>query len=112
MAFSLIFMLLGLWGGYTWAYVVAAIALILNMIWPPIFTPFAYVWYKLSEILGYISSRIILGMIFFLVVTPVAWIRRRMGKDVLGLKEFKKGSDSVLKDRSHTFGAADLEKPF
>jgi uncharacterized membrane protein len=112
MAFSLIFLLLGLWGGDDWAYVVAAIALLLNMIWPPLFTPFAYLWYKLSEILGYISSRLLLSMVFFLVVTPVAWVRRLMGKDTLELKKFKKERGSVLKEKEHTFAAADLEKPF
>ena len=112
MAFTLIFLLAGLWGGYSWALYVAAAALFLNMIRPPIFTPFAYLWYQLSEISGFISSRIILGLIFFLIVTPVGLGRRLWGKDTLRLRAFKKGRGSAFKIREHTFDAKGMEELF
>ena len=39
---------------------------------------------KLGEILGWINTRIILGAIFFGVVTPMGLIRRMLGKDSMG----------------------------
>ncbi|MCB9051684.1 MAG: hypothetical protein H6556_19795 [Lewinellaceae bacterium] len=112
MAFSLLFLLAGLWGGYAWAYYVAAAALLVNMAWPPFFTPFAYVWYKLSEVLGSFSSRVILSAAFFLAVTPVALVRKLLGKDSLRLRDFKKGRESAFITRGHTFDGEGMERPF
>ena len=40
-------------------------------------------WMKLAEVLAYISSRIILAIVFFLVLTPIGLVKRAMGWDPL-----------------------------
>jgi hypothetical protein len=67
-------------------------------------------WYKLAEGLGWINSRILLGAVFFLLLTPIALVYRIFAKNPLKLK---KGSDASLFDeRNHKFTAEDLENPW
>jgi hypothetical protein len=94
-------------------YLFAAMALhVINMTVPQVFRPIAVLWLGLSDLLGAVVSRILLSIVFFLVVTPIAILRRLMGKDSLKLRAFKAGNDSVMLERNHTFIGRDLEKPF
>lgn len=82
------------------------------LLMPGIFYPLAKLWFGLALILGWFSSRILLALIFFLLVTPVGLVRRWMGKDRLMLRQFKKDDTSVMIQRNHRFTAADLKRPF
>ena len=86
--------------------------LVLTMIIPRIFRPAAVVWFGLSHLLGMITSRVVLSIIFFLVVTPVGVVRRLFGADTLKLKAFKRDHESVMEKRGHTFCADDIVKPY
>jgi len=86
--------------------------LLLAMVCPGIFKPFARLWFGLSLALGAVVSRIVLAAIFFLIVCPVAFLRRLMGKDSMQVRNWKKGSDSVFRRRDHRFEPNDLEHPY
>ena len=90
----------------------AVVLQIVNMIVPQIFYPFALIWLGLSDLLGAVVPRILLGLVFFAVVTPVAFVRRLLGRDALRLRAFKAGNGSVMLDRRHLFTSVDLEKPY
>ena len=49
-------------------------------------------WFKFGILLGNFMSPIVLGIVFFTVVTPIAFIMRLFGKDVLNLKKNNKKS--------------------
>jgi hypothetical protein len=94
-------------------FVVAAMVVhIVNMTVPGLFRPVAVVWLGFSHLLGKVVSTIVLATIFLLVVTPVALVRRWLGKDSLRLRAFKVGTDSVMVQRNHMFTGRDIEKPF
>ncbi len=94
-------------------YLVTAMALhVINMTWPRFYHYPAVVWFGLSHILGAVMSRVLLTLVFVLVVTPLAVVRRAMGKDSLKLRQFKAGAGSVMVERDHTFVAADISKPY
>ena len=86
-----VFVLLSLWWLYrgkfaTAAYVLstAGSALVLcGLVLPRILTVPRRLWLKLAEALSYVSSRIILGVVFFLVLTPIGLVKRAMGWDPL-----------------------------
>jgi hypothetical protein len=40
-------------------------------------------WLKFGAIMGYVNSRILLGVVFFLIVTPIGWMMRLFGKRLL-----------------------------
>jgi len=93
--------------------VIAAFMLTLATIIAPIlFFPFAAFWFALSEVLRRISTTLLLGIVFFVIVVPVGLIRKIAGFDNLKLKEFKKGRQSVMIVRDHTFTSEDLTNTF
>ena len=69
-----------------WSLIICLIFLILGLINSKILTPLNKLWFKFGIFLGKIVSPIIMGIIFFLVVTPIGLIMRVFGKDVLNLK--------------------------
>ena len=69
-----------------WSLVVSLIFLFLGIINSNLLLPLNKLWFKFGIFLGKIISPIIMGIIFFLVVTPIGLIMRLIGKDVLNLK--------------------------
>ncbi len=68
-------------------------------------------WNKLAEILGFINSRIILALIFYLILTPLALLSRIFSKDKMQLKKGAK-KDSYFTIRNHSFSAEDFKNPW
>ena len=68
-----------------WSLVVSLIFLVLGIINSNVLSPLNKLWFKFGILLGKIISPIIMGIIFFLVVTPIGLIMRLIGKDVLNL---------------------------
>jgi len=83
-----------------------------TIIVPILFFPFAVFWFALAEVLRRISTALLLGIVFFFIVMPVGLIRKVGGFDNLKLKEFKKGRQSVMIVRNHTFTSEDLTNTF
>ena len=69
-----------------WSFSISIIFLVLGLINSKILTPLNKLWFKFGLLLGKIVSPVIMGIIFFLVVTPTAIIMRIIGKDLLNLK--------------------------
>jgi len=90
----------------------SALVLVISMIFPMAFKYLAILWFGFSKILGFISSKIVLSVVFFCVVFPVAVFRKLLGKDVMKLKEFKKDSSSVMKSRDIIYSSEHLDKPY
>ena len=91
---------------------IALIVLLINMVRPQVYKPLAKWWFALSNLLSRIVPRILLGVLFYVMVTPVGLIRRVLGKDPLQLRKWKKGRESVLRERNHTLSAKDIINPF
>ena len=81
-----------------WALIISAIFLILGLLKSKLLTPLNKLWFRFGIFLGKIISPIIMGFIFFLVVTPIGLIMRLLGKDVLNLKYNKERSYWIEKD--------------
>ena len=75
-----------------WSIFISLFFLILGINNSTILTPLNKVWFKLGIFLGKIISPIVMGIIFFLVVTPIAFLMRMLNKDLLNLKFNKKSS--------------------
>ena len=94
--FSIVFLLIAIYPLINseelrvWSLIIAIIFLVLGLINSKILTPLNKLWFKFGILLGRIVSPVIMGLIFFLVVTPIALIMRIIGKDLLNLKFNKK----------------------
>jgi len=109
---ALLLLLGGLFTGIGLYYKLAAATLLLDLAAPKIFWPFAFCWFNLSIWLGFITSKILLSVIFVLIIVPVAIFRKLAGKDRLMLKEFKKSATTVFTERNIKFGAEHLNKTY
>tara|TARA_Y100001970_G_scaffold14099_1_gene15949 strand:+ start:543 stop:926 length:384 start_codon:yes stop_codon:yes gene_type:complete len=81
-----------------WSLIVALIFLILGLLNSKILTPLNSIWFKFGLLLGKVVSPVIMGIIFFLVVTPTSFIMRILGKDLLNLKYNKNKSYWIEKE--------------
>ena len=92
LVFFFVFLIVGLWpllnGGpfRIWSIVIAIIFLILGLMNSKLLTPLNKLWFKFGLFLGTIVSPFIMGIIFFLVVTPIGFVMRIIGKDLLNKK--------------------------
>ena len=69
-----------------WSLIISFIFFILGILNSKILKPLNKFWFKFGIFLGKIVSPIIMGIIFFFVVTPIGVLMRIFGKDVLNLK--------------------------
>jgi hypothetical protein len=69
-----------------WALALAAVLATVALIRPQILRPFNRGWLALGRLLQRIVSPLVMGAIFFLFVTPIAYIARVRGKDLLSLR--------------------------
>ena len=72
---------------------IALAFLAVSLIAPAWLAPLNRLWLKFGELLHRITSPIILGVMFFGVITPVGWLMRLAGKDLLRMK-FDRGAPS------------------
>ena len=80
-----------------WSLIVSIIFLILGILNSNILNPLNKAWFKFGLFLGKIVSPIVMGIVFFAVVTPIALILKIMGKDLLNLKKSKINSYWIAK---------------
>ena len=69
-----------------WSLIISGLFLILGILNSKILSPLNKIWFKFGLLLGKIISPIIMGVIFFLVVTPIGFIMKLLGKDLINLK--------------------------
>tara|TARA_B100000787_G_C16082689_1_gene245199 strand:+ start:329 stop:718 length:390 start_codon:yes stop_codon:yes gene_type:complete len=90
-----------------WSLIISIIFLILGLLNSKILTPLNKIWFKFGVLLGNIISPIVMGIVFFLVVTPISLLMKALGKDILNLKKNtnksywieKTGPKSKMKDQ-------------
>ena len=75
-----------------WSLIISITFLVLGLLNSKLLNPLNKIWFKFGLILGKIISPIVMGIIFFLVVTPIALFMRLLKKDLLNLKFNKKNT--------------------
>jgi hypothetical protein len=97
---TVFFALLGglfLWrgGSYYWCFfVLSTLFLLFGLALPSVLGPVHKVWMKLSTVIGWFMSRLILIILFYLVLTPTALLGRMFGKSFLDIRFSKDSADS------------------
>jgi hypothetical protein len=70
-----------------WSFILSLIFLILGLINSEILTPLKQLWFKFGLLLGKFISPIVMGFVFFIVVTPTGLIMKLLKKDILKLQK-------------------------
>jgi len=73
-----------------WSIGLSLIFLILGLLNSKVLSPFNKIWFKFGLLLGYIAAPIVMGIVFFLVVTPTGFLLKLFGKYILNKKYKKK----------------------
>lgn len=100
-----------LWRGHPprwWALAPGLALAMAGLLAPGVLGPFHRVWMGLAHVLGWINTRIILGLIYFILITPTALVLRLLGKDPL---------NRCYDERAATYrvpaaAKSDLKRPF
>lgn len=85
-----IFLVIGLWplvwrgeGMRMWAVGLAGLLIPLGLLVPTVLAPVFRVWMKVGHVLGWINTRIILGILFYGLITPMGVVMRLFGWDAM-----------------------------
>ena len=90
--FFFVFLIISLWPLTNenplraWSIFVAIIFLILGLMNSKLLTPLNILWFKFGKLLGFIIAPIVMGIVFFVVITPTGLIMKIIGKDLLNNK--------------------------
>lgn len=76
-----------------WPWILAVIFWVWALLAPQTLNPVYQVWMRIALVLGWINTRLILGIIFYLMLTPMGIIRRTMGSDPMR-REWKRHVES------------------
>ena len=104
--FFIVFLIIGFWPIFTsneirsWSLIISVIFLILGLINSSILEPLKNAWIKLGELLGKIIAPIVMGLVFFTVLTPISFILRLFGKDLLKIKYSKDNTYWIKREKN------------
>ena len=93
LVFFFVFLIISLWPLLNedplriWSIIIAIIFLILGLMNSKLLTPLNVLWFKFGILLGSIVAPIVMGIVFFLVITPIGFVMKIMGKDLLNKKK-------------------------
>lgn len=86
---------------------IALVTGLVSIFSPPAAKALEWIWLRLAVALGWINSRILLSIIYFVFLMPIAWLSRLFTKDPLSLKRSARTSLYVTRD--HLYTGKDLE---
>jgi saxitoxin biosynthesis operon SxtJ-like protein len=114
--FTVIFSLVGLlplWRGAAprwWAVSVALVVGLLALLWPRALTPANRVWLRIGLLLHKVVNPIVMGVIFYLVVTPFAYVMRRYQQKLTEM--LRPSSDATTYWISRADGSSPMDQQF
>jgi hypothetical protein len=97
---------------WPWFLAAAAIFLLAGLVAYPVLRPVYIGWMKFAFVLGWINTRILLGLMFFLVFTPIGLILRLTGKDLLDQKIDRSAKSYWVKRERKEFDPKQYERLF
>ena len=105
--FFIVFLVIGLWPLLSqselriWSLLISTVFLFLGILNSKILTPLNKLWMKFGLLLGNFVAPIVMGIVYFGVVTPTGILLRLFGKDILMLKKNKNSSYWLNKDNKN-----------
>jgi hypothetical protein len=93
-----------------WPFYIGVPMVVLALLWPAALRPLYIVWMKFGAVMGFINTRIIMVVLFYVFFTPIGWLMRLLGKDPL-VRGFDRSAASY-RVPSHAQDKEHLEKPY
>ena len=105
--FFVVFLIIAIWPILNendirlWSLIISLIFLILGIANSKLLTPLNKIWFKFGIFLGNFIAPIVMGFVYFFVVTPTGLIMKILRKDLLNLKKHNKETYWIKKDNSN-----------
>ena len=106
LVFFIFFLLIAIWHMFKdgeiriWSILLSLLFLTLGILDSKVLTPLNYIWIKFGDLLGRVIAPVVMGFIFFLVVTPIGLFMRILGKDILRLRLSNKKSYWIKREKN------------
>ena len=110
LVFSLLFLILGARGNTSFLWL-SGVFLTALLFYPNALKPVAFLWLKFAEIFGGFMNKVFFGIVFFGIITPIAYLRRALTGDERYLSHENKKSTAFV-DCGGIVKAVDIEKPY
>jgi hypothetical protein len=94
----------------TWPWVIAGLLVSLALIYPLALGPVYLTWMRIGLVLGWINTRIILGLVFYLIFMPVGFFLKLLGKDPM--RRQLQAEQTSYRITSQAQPKDHMEKPF
>jgi len=104
--FFIVFLLIAVWpliDGQSlrvWSLIVSLIFLVLGLLNSKLLNPLNLAWVKFGKILGKVVAPIVMGVIYFIIITPIGIFLRLTGKDILQTKFSKNNSYWIKREKN------------
>jgi intracellular septation protein A len=93
-----------------WPWILAALLLVFGALWPTALRPVYKIWMRFGAIMNRIMTPLVMGIAFFIAITPMALIRSMMGRDSMA-RDLDPKVESY-RVQSHKRPDKSMEKPF
>jgi hypothetical protein len=93
-----------------WPWIIAGLLWLPALVMPGLLRPVYTTWMKIGHAIGWVNTRIILGVLFYLLVLPMGLVMRLFGKDPMAREKDKSASSYRIESVSEP--KERLEKPF
>ena len=104
--FFVVFLLISIWPSIEgqsiriWALTVSLIFLVLGLLNSKLLSPFNLIWVKFGEVLGRVIAPIAMGVVYFIIITPIGLFMRLIGKDLLRTKFSRNNSYWIKREKN------------
>ena len=101
--FFIVFLIISLWPLKSqgdlrlWSFILSLVFLVLGVLNSKFLTPLNKLWFRFGILLGSIATPIVIGIVYFLVLTPIGVFMRFLGKDLLRMSKVKNKSTYWIK---------------
>ena len=82
-----------------WSATISLVFLILGLMNSKLLTPLNKLWFKFGMILGAMVAPVVMGVVFFLVITPIGFFMKIIGKDLLRKRYDKKKTYWIIRSK-------------
>ena len=104
--FFIVFLIISFWPTIEgqslrlWSLAIALIFLVFGLLNSKLLSPFNLIWIKFGEALGRIIAPIAMGIVYFIIITPIGLFMRLIGKDLLRTKFSKNNSYWIKREKN------------
>jgi len=95
---------------HRWPWVLSGALILPALVWPPALRYVHWLWVRIGLVLGWINSRIILTILFFVVILPLGLLMRALGHDPVARKLDPQAPTYRVSSRKRT--RESMERPF